>query len=34
MKIGLTVGKADTDTLDMAFETNLPTTGQFLMLKM
>jgi len=34
MKIGLTVGKADTNALDVAFETDFPASGQFFMLKM
>jgi hypothetical protein len=34
MKIGLTVGKADTDALDVAFETDFPTSGKFFVLKL
>jgi hypothetical protein len=34
MEIGLTVGKADTNALNVAFETNCPASGQFFVLKL
>jgi hypothetical protein len=34
MKIFLTVGKANTNALDVAFETNCPASGQFFVLKL